>query len=155
MFSAQRSTVLAGLVALGFTGIAWSVLGLTPAAPAQEQADQAKRAPANERLAKLLKARLEAVDVEIKGRRLEFLAGRGTLDILLEAFKRRLTAQREMGGTSDELIEALEEYLKLTREVHEINEARFKAGRITIAELKQAEYARLEAEIWLERAKAK
>ena len=56
---------------------------------------------------------------------------------------------------------ALEEYVKHAearfawQKVEEVNQARFDAGRVAIADLAHSRYYRIQAEIWLERAKEK
>jgi hypothetical protein len=131
------------------------VLAVLAASSAQQKEDRAKPGPANERLAKLLQARLEAANTEVDARHKEFQAGRGTLDIFLEACLRRLVARQELARGPDDHAAALEEHLKLMRDVHRMNAARFRAERVAITDFKYTEYALLEAEIWLEQAKAK
>src|SRR5262249_2269685 len=122
----------------------------------KEEKKAEKPAPAAEdKLTTLLKARVEMAETEFANRNQEFLAGRGTLDILFGAGKRLLQAQQELSNKKEDQISALEAYLKLTKDIEEVNQARFDAGRITIADLAESKYYRLEAEIWLERAKAK
>jgi outer membrane protein TolC len=106
-------------------------------------------------LTTLLKERVEVAKTEFDSHNQEFLAGRGTLDILFGAGKRLLQAQRELSEKKEDQIAALEAYLKITQSIEEVNQARFNAGRINISDMAEAKYYRLEAEIWLERARAK
>ena len=41
------------------------------------------------------------------------------------------------------------------KEVEKVNQARFDAGRVAVADLAETKFYRIQAEIWLERAKAK
>jgi hypothetical protein len=115
----------------------------------------APAAKAENRLPALLKARVEAAKTEVWARNQEFLVGRGTLDILVGASRRLLVAEQELGLNRADQIAALEKHFTLMKEVQEINEERFRDGRIPIQDVKEAEYYRLDAEIQLERAKAK
>jgi outer membrane protein TolC len=108
-----------------------------------------------EKLTELLKALREAAQIEFDVRHQEFLAGRGTLDFELAAARRLLAAELELSDKKEERLKAYEDYLERMREFENVNQGRFQAGKISIADLKRAEYERLEAEIWLERAKAK
>jgi hypothetical protein len=63
-------------------------------------------------------------------------------------------AQRDMGLKKADWLTVLEDHVNVTKQIYETNDARFKAARIPIQDLKEAEYYYLEAQIWLERAKA-
>jgi hypothetical protein len=107
----------------------------------------------NAKIKDLLKARLEAVKTEWDARHREFLAGRGTQDILFNSAKRLLNSQLEVSATKAERLAAHEEHLERMKEYKQVNDARFNAGRIPIQDKAQADYECLDAEIRLERAK--
>jgi hypothetical protein len=106
-----------------------------------------------ERMRALLKAQFEAADTEARGRWHEFLAGRGTLDWLLGSSQRLVEAERALGDTKADHLVALENHVKRMRAVEETEVARFQAGRISIQELAESRFHRLQAEIQLERAR--
>jgi len=107
-----------------------------------------------EKMKSLLQARLDAVTTEVKARFLEYCAGRGTLDILTSGSRRLLDAERDLSTKKADQITAWESHLQRMQQVYLINLDRYNAGRITLQDLKQAEFYRFDAEIGLERAKA-
>jgi RNA polymerase sigma factor (sigma-70 family) len=158
MFLSKVKVVVAVVLALGLLGTGAGLLGRqAPAAqpPAPQQAGEEK-APARgpDRLRPLLEARVKAAEEELAVRMKEFEAGRGTLDICLGASRRLVEAQRDLGLKKQDWIAALEAHVKITKEIYDANEARFKAGRLSPADVKESEYYYLEAQIWLERARA-
>jgi RNA polymerase sigma factor (sigma-70 family) len=161
MFLKQVKTALTVTLSLIFLVLAAGVLTHTTLAARQaddkkEEKKADKPAPAAEdKLTTLLKERVDVAKAEVDARNQEFLAGRGTLDIMFGAGKRLLQAQRELSEKKEDQIAALEAYFNLTKGIEELNQARFNAGQISIADLSESKYYRLEAEIWLERAKAK
>ena len=60
-------------------------------------------------------------------------------------FPRRFRAGNELS--------ALKAHLERMKNVQDIDQQRFDEGRISVEDLSQSKYYRLEAEIWLERAK--
>jgi hypothetical protein len=108
-----------------------------------------------DRMRNLLRARHHAAVTELEARFKDFLAGLGTLDILLKASERVLKVELEMSTTKADLIAARESHLGVVKTIHEVNRGRFNAGRIAIQDVVQAEYFRLDAEIDLERAKGR
>jgi outer membrane protein TolC len=122
----------------------------------KEEQQKDKPPPAAEdKLTSLLKQRVEAAKAEVDARNREFLAGQGTLAILFEASTRLLHAQMELSDKKADQLAALEAHFELTKVIEDRNQARFNAGLISMADVSQAKYFRLEAEILLERAKAK
>jgi hypothetical protein len=107
------------------------------------------------KLKALLKERYDVARTEMDMRRKEFYAGRGTLDITLGASLRLLEAERELDARRDNQATALENHWKRMRQVEEVNKERFQAGRIPIQDLSESTFYRLQAEIWLERAREK
>jgi hypothetical protein len=110
--------------------------------------------PCKPHLKVLLKERYEAALTECGTRWKEFLAGRGTMDIMLEAFRNLRDAERELSPRKADQVAVLEAYWKRTKRIEEINNARYQAGRIPVSDWAQARYVRADAEIQLERAKA-
>jgi hypothetical protein len=172
MFVTKLKTAAAILLAASLLGAGAGVLAFQ--APAAKPADERKTAAPNpaaqaddrskaraeakarqDHVKRLLVARVEAVRVEVDVRMKEFLAGRGSQHILIDAARRWLEAQREQGLNQADLVAVLEEHFQRMKQIHEKDEERFNAGRIAVHDFKQAEFARLEAEIWLERAKDK
>jgi RNA polymerase sigma factor (sigma-70 family) len=106
-----------------------------------------------EKMKSLLQARLDAGTIEIKARYVEYCNGRGTLDIFLGASRRVLDAERDLSMKKADQITAWESHLHRMQQVYLINLDRYNAARISLQDLKQAEYYRIDAEIGLERAK--
>src|SRR5262249_39219844 len=102
----------------------------------------------------IVEALFEAAMAEAHGRREEFIAGRGTLDIDLHASLRVLEAERLLSNDKAIQLGALEHHLNRMKEVEKINQARFDAGRIQRHDLAQSRFYRIQAELWLEQAKA-
>ena len=149
----------AGALGLGL-GSAWS----EPADPAQVVApppvlqaaspEEAAREKLAAKLADLAHAKLVAAREEFVGRRQEFMAGRGTLDFLQGAALRVLEAELALENEPAGQVAAHERYWKVTREVEDVSQARYQAGRIPITDLAQARYYRLDAEYQLVKARA-
>jgi RNA polymerase sigma factor (sigma-70 family) len=109
----------------------------------------------NEKIQALLKEKLETANLEQDARMKEFLAGRGTLDFLFAGSRRLLEAQRDMSDKKEDQVAALEAHWQRMKQIEELNKKRFDAGRIGIQDYAESKYYRLEAEVWLEKAKAK
>jgi hypothetical protein len=99
-------------------------------------------------------AKLEAIMAAFPGRLLEFLAGRGTLDIDLETSRRWLEAELALARGPREVISALERHLETIWVIHSVNEIRFKAMRIGRQDYLQSLHSLLQAELELLRFKA-
>jgi outer membrane protein TolC len=76
---------------------------------------------------------------------------------LIAASKRLLTAESEDLNLNrkETNLKALQDHFDRMKKIQDIDQERFGAGRISIEDLAQAKYYRLEAEIWLERAKSR
>jgi hypothetical protein len=103
----------------------------------------------------LARDRLEGAHDQAEARLKEFLAGRGTLDFLLQAARSWLDAARGATDNPAQQQAALEQYWAVLWRIDHINQARYVAGRIPIQDLLQSRYHRLEAELWLAQARAK
>ncbi|HLN27246.1 MAG TPA: hypothetical protein VK395_05840 [Gemmataceae bacterium] len=108
---------------------------------------------AGDKMGELVKGQLEAAKTELDARWQEFLAGRGTLDIMLGSSQRLLQAEFDLSTKRSDRIAALEAHWQRLREVETINQSRYDAGRIPIQDLAQSRSGRCRAEILLERAK--
>lgn len=103
-----------------------------------------------EKLKSLLQERWKTAGEEYFARNQEFLAGRGTQEFLYQAARRLLAAEQELPDKSRVTI--LANHLKRMAAIEKVNKERFEAGRIAVQDYRAAQYWRLEAEIWLERA---
>jgi hypothetical protein len=113
-----------------------------------------KTYPASDKMKKLLKDRYAAGLAELEHRWAEFLAGRGTLDIVCSCSKRLLRSEMAICTNKADRILALETNLQFAQAMERVNQARWDAGRIPTQDLKQTVYLALDAEIALEEAKA-
>ena len=104
-------------------------------------------------LKRLVQERVEVAKKELEARMQQFEAGKGTLDFLIGASKRLVLAELDATDKKPEQISALKTHLERMKKVQDIDQGRYDAGRISIEDLSQSKYYRLEAEIWLERAK--
>jgi hypothetical protein len=109
----------------------------------------------SDKLKTLLKERLLSARAEAHARFMDFLAGRGTLDILLGASGRLRDAEFEMSAKQADQVEALEAHWKRMKMVEKTTKGWFDAGRIAIQDYEVSRYNRLNAEIALERAKTR
>jgi len=91
--------------------------------------------------------RLDAIMDAYPGRLLEFLAGRGTLDIDLETSRRWLEAERALARGPKDQISALERHWETDWVIETVNKARYDAGRIASQDFFQSLHALLQVEI--------
>jgi hypothetical protein len=117
------------------------------------EAEALRREMAELNLKRLVQERVETAKKEVEARMFQFEAGKGTLDFLIGASKRLLTAETD-DKPSVVALAPLQAHFDRMKKIQDINQERFDGGRISIEDLAQAKYYRLEAEIWLERAKA-
>jgi RNA polymerase sigma factor (sigma-70 family) len=114
-----------------------------------------EKAKVSDKLKALLNDKHEAAFDETRSRWDEFMAGRGTLDIYLGASLRLLEAERDLSDKKEDQVTALENHWRRMKVVEQVNQARFDAGRIPIADNAQTKFYRIQSEIWLERARGK
>ena len=107
-----------------------------------------------EKVKELQKEKLQAAKEEVETRRNQLEAGKGTLDFALGASCRLAIAQLKASDRPEDQMRALQTHFDETKQVEEINQARFEAGRIPIEDLLLTRYYRGEAEIWLDKVKA-
>jgi RNA polymerase sigma factor (sigma-70 family) len=129
--------------------------------PTVEALDEARvkelldAAKVSDKLRGLLTDQHEAALTEYRARLEEFFAGRGTLDILFGASFRLLEAERALSDKKADQAAALENHWKRMKVLEDVNQARFDAGRVPIGDISQSKFYRIQAEIWLERAREK
>jgi hypothetical protein len=85
----------------------------------------------------------------------EFLAGRGTLDLLLGCSLRLLEAEQTLAPTKRERLTALEGYWARTRLIEQVNFTRYQWGRIPIQDYLHSKYFLLEADMRMAQLKEK
>jgi len=119
--------------------------------------DQLKSMLANlkdgDKTASLLKEQYHAARTEANVRWLEFIAGRGTLHILLSAYQRLLQAEFDLSSKRLDRTAALEAQWLRTRLVESESKRRYDDGRIPVSDFEQSRFNRVRAGIMLERAK--
>jgi outer membrane protein TolC len=125
--------------------------GLTAGA----RGDEPKPGKDADKLKTLLQERYEAATTLYKLRMEEFKAGRGDVEALARAGTQLTTADVERSEKKEDRVAAYEANLQRVTEFKKICEAKVKVGTGTGGDLAQAEYDRLNAEILLEREKAK
>jgi hypothetical protein len=96
--------------------------------------------------------RLQTARTEMRGRLEELLVGRVTTDVLVDARRRLLETQRQLGGEAN-LAPALEESWRLSWLLDEILEARRAVGTAKVADCYQAKVTVLQVESELARVK--
>jgi RNA polymerase sigma factor (sigma-70 family) len=120
----------------------------------------AQRILANEgkpsgKIMELMQLRLESAKLLWRGRAEELLAGKVVVHDAIRASQMVTKAQQEMTESAADHLRILEAQFDRIKKLHDILEARFKAGKISSGEVADAAYARYDAEIALERFKAK
>jgi RNA polymerase sigma factor (sigma-70 family) len=167
MFVTKLTTSLVVVLALSMIGGAgaWTYY-LHAQAPGDEEPTKfpekqrpEKIAPAKPEAAlrKLLTQRRDMAEQEAKIRYEQYNAGAqgATFELVIESSKRLLKADLELSTDRLDRIAAHERHLKLVKEYADVVEARFMAGRVGLEVHSQAQYERLDAEIQLEREKAR
>jgi hypothetical protein len=101
----------------------------------------------------MAQARIEAIAYSVTARYKQFMAGQGTLDILLAESRRWLEAELAQSSKPADRLAALERHWELAREVEDVNRARFDAYRIPVQDYLESRYARLDAELQWFRAR--
>jgi hypothetical protein len=157
MFLTKLRTL--GVILLGLALFGTPAGVLTYRALADEQKETKAKGPAaaaqaGDELGELLKQRAEVARQGLKAAQEESQAGRGTIEQLVGWSRKIAEAELDRGNRKAGLA-ALEEHVERAKEFEKASRARFDAGRISPQELAAARYARLDAEIWLARVKAK
>jgi hypothetical protein len=102
----------------------------------------------------LLKERVQAAKDELDAGNKQLEEGRGIFDLVLIPSRRQAIAQFDKMETKAQRVKGLQVHFDNMKKKEEIDQMRFDAGRIPINDLLFTRYYRLEAEIWLESAKA-
>jgi hypothetical protein len=105
---------------------------------------------------KLRFERLHSARTELQSRIAAFTAGtaQGTVDILLKCLTTRvLEAQLDLCQTPDDRVTVYQWAVGIAKVIEDINQTRFKAGRISIYDLEEARFAHLDLQIKLLEAK--
>ena len=95
----------------------------------------------------------EAAETVCDCRMKEYLAGRGTLEFLLDSSRRLLHAEVEKAHDKSDRVAAMERHFKRMYEIEKINKERFEEGKVATQDLASATYCRCEAELNLLREK--
>lgn len=131
--------------------------------PDEAARDKKPAAMTNERFQKLLKQRRDMAEKEWKIRSELYREGANepgmnapiTLRMVFEASKHVLKAELELSNKKAERLAAREGHLKRMKEVTNISESQYEVGRVSTAAFASALYEQLDAEIELEREKAR
>ena len=154
--TAAAVVVAVGILAAGAGAWGYAALAQPPAQPrAKEAPAPAPPDKAKEKMQALLKDRKTAAEEWHRARYAEFLAGRGTLDDTLESAGALVKSQLDLARDKADRVAAREAHLERMTEVAKVTHERFRTGRVGVADYSQTRYAALEAEIELEREKAK
>jgi hypothetical protein len=105
-------------------------------------------------LRELAIARAAAARGCYEARQREFFNGRGTLTFLLNVSLWLLNAEDGLENSPSGRKDALERYWERTRVIEAIQKDRFEAGRVSLKDYTHPKEKRLQAEIWLAKAKA-
>jgi hypothetical protein len=142
----RRGGLLLALVALA--------VALAPAAPEPPAKAGAEALAVNKPLAE---EQLKLIDQGLA--ELDRLYKNGELSITSPRFthweRRRVDALRAAGAGKTEIIAALERYVKRLKDVEGFTKTLHERDQATRADIMEATYERLEAEIWLNREKAR
>ena len=105
----------------------------------------------------LKQAKVQAAREAIRGLDEMLKAGRLTLsdDVLTTWSKRLLEAELALCEKKADRLAAYEKHLKYMRELENLFTEAYKAGTRNIVSVKEAQFGRLEAELWLAEAKTK
>lgn len=107
------------------------------------------------KLQPLMEKRLAAIKEQMQFRAEELVVGKTTVDVLLQSSHNLLKAQQEMSDKPVDQLKMLETHFQRMKFTHDILITRFQAGKANTSEVAQAAYYRYDAEIALERYKAK
>jgi hypothetical protein len=129
--------------------------GIVAAAPLPEPTPAEERAAA--RIKDLLTKRQKAATERYAAQFEQFVLGRdygrGSMEIVLDSCACLLKSDLELARSKQERVAGRQEHLKRVKSILDITTARHNAGRVPLWDLKNAEYAALDAEVELEREK--
>jgi outer membrane protein TolC len=121
------------------------------------QRERAEKPPAKpgEKLKALLKARIKSAKEMREGRLAKYEVGKTTLALVIEAHRLLLVAELDARDAKKDRVAVCEENLKSMETVKEISVLKREADKIGDADVAEVEYHFLDAQIQLEREKAK
>lgn len=102
---------------------------------------------------KLARAKRDTASLNYWANWLEFVAGRGALALLLKSTLLLLDADLGLAADAADRTIAYARHLDRVQFIETVIKERFDYGRVGLQDLAQATYYRLEAELWLTRAK--
>jgi hypothetical protein len=107
-------------------------------------------------LRELARARRDAIRTSLQVRSGKYRVSRdGTLDLDLEAARQLLEAELAVHDDPAERLETFQRYWEYTRRTENTMYAKYRVGRVGLADYAQARYARLDAEIRMREAREK
>src|SRR5207245_2937344 len=115
---------------------------------------QAKRNSLHADLTKLAEGKSSAAFDSFLSRSRQCLVGLCTLNLVLEASRRWLSADLAMSNKPEDRLAAYERHWEAMRLIEDFNRARYQAGRIAIQDYLETVYARVDAELQWNRARA-
>ncbi len=123
--------------------------------PAVFSAEPRKPAPGADELQKLLIARNNAALIELQARGQELMAGRVSVDEVVDAAVRWRDSALELSEKPADQMVIHQQTLEVARYLDTICDAKLNAGTIRVADVQKSHYFRLDAEIRLLKAKQK
>jgi outer membrane protein TolC len=136
-------------------GLCLAVLAAS-AAGSRAWADDAKpEGQDDDKLKTLLRTRLEVAQNIYNLRMEEYKAGKIAPDGLLEAGKQLFKSQLDLAEKKEDRVAACQKNLERWTQMKNMADTKYNAGLLTKADVQEVEYERLEAEILLEKEKAK
>jgi hypothetical protein len=107
------------------------------------------------RLPQLAQEKLQVARQAYAAREEEFLAGRGTLDFLLEVSLLLLESERAISAKAADQVAALRSHWRRAKGIEDVNQQRHRDGRVSLQEYLQTVGHRMQAEVWLIQARPK
>jgi RNA polymerase sigma factor (sigma-70 family) len=127
-----------------------------PVAAAQEKQDAASiKEQSTARIKELLVKRQQAAASRYESQYEQFEAGHGSLDTILDCCECLVKSDLDVARSKDERLADRQSHFDRLKRILEITTARHRAGRVGTFDLRHAEYCSLNAEIELEREKAR
>jgi hypothetical protein len=129
---------------------------ISPVPPQPQKDDTVKqRAELKAKLKELAQTKRDTAAQEFDARMKLFLAGRGTLDFLLQSARRLLDSELALADNQADRCTQYRAHWERMKEIEQTMQERFDAGRVPIEDVLSPRYWRLDAEIWLTEAQGK
>jgi hypothetical protein len=119
------------------------------------KAEPLKILPGDSEMRKLLKERYNASLRVVQYRFRQWSFGKATLEVLFEAQRLHFTAQLELADDAKDRVKIYEAFVSQAQEVEKLTKAKFEASMATDADVAEATYWRVDAQIQLLRHKEK